>query len=138
MSCSAADSRWAVKLDVRDLGSHVDVTRRARSGTLATGASKAISQVPFVGALPLGFLRFVGFVRTKFLPAGLHGSESAAVSGKSVDAFRTSIVRACWSQKLPMSNTRAVLSLLDAPERCEPAFYVIWREVSANEEVLRM
>ena len=53
-SISAGES-WAVKLDVRDLGGHLDVTRRARAGTLATRASKAISQVPLVGALPFGF-----------------------------------------------------------------------------------
>ena len=37
-------------------------------------AVKATSQVHLVSALPFGFLRLVGMVRSKFLLAGLHGS----------------------------------------------------------------
>ena len=33
-----------------------------------------------------------------------------------------------------MSNSHAVLSLLDAPDGCDPAFFVMWA-ISANEEV---
>ena len=47
-----------------------------------------------VVASPFGFLRLVGFVRSKYLPAGLHGSEGAAISGKRLDAFRSGIVLA--------------------------------------------
>ena len=50
----------------------------------------------------------------------------ATVSAKHVDAFRSSIVRACWLRKLPMANLHAVLCLLDAPDGCDPAFFVIW------------
>ena len=61
----------------------------------------------------------LGLLAGLILPAGLHGSEGAAISGTSLDAFRTGIVRACWPRKLPMSNPHAVLSLLDALEGCD-------------------
>ena len=88
----------------------MDVTRRARAGTLSRRAVGATSQVHMVGALPFGFLRLVGFVRSKYLPAGLHGSEGAAISGKHLDAFRSGIVGTCWPKKLPMDNPQAVPS----------------------------
>ena len=46
---------WAVKLDVRDLGGHLDVTLRAVAGTLTKRVQIATTQVPAVGALPWGF-----------------------------------------------------------------------------------
>ena len=45
---------WAVKLDVRDLGGHLDVTSRAAAGTLSSRVKIATTQVPAVGALSLG------------------------------------------------------------------------------------
>ena len=50
-----------------------------------------------VVALPFGFLWLVGFVRSKYLPAGLHGSEGGAISGKCLDAFRSV---SSWLKKL--------------------------------------
>ena len=44
---------WAVKLDVRDLGGHLDVTLRAVAGTLSNRVKIATTQVPAVGALLL-------------------------------------------------------------------------------------
>ena len=46
---------WAVKLDVRDVGGHLDVTLRAVAGTLSNRVRIATTQVPAVGALSLGF-----------------------------------------------------------------------------------
>ena len=112
---STGDKGWAVKLDVRDLGGHLDITNRARAGTLAQRAVRTTSQVAMVGALPFGFLRLVGFARSKFLPAGLHGAEGSHISFKNLNSFRTGIVKACWPRKLPMANPQAVLSLLDVP-----------------------
>ena len=104
---------WAVKLDVRDLGGHLDVTLRAVAGTLSSRVRIATTQVPAVGALPLGFQRMLGMVRSKYLPGGLHGCEGAAVSVTALGSFRSAIARAVWSKKLPMTNTPALLSLLD-------------------------
>ena len=106
---------WAVKLDVRDLGGHLDVTLRAVAGTLSSRVRIATTQVPAVGALTLGFQRMLGMVRSKYLPGGLHGCEGAAVSVTALSSFRSAIARAVWSKKIPMTNTPALLSLLDGP-----------------------
>ena len=123
---SDGNRSWGVKLDVRDLGGHLDITNRARAGTLARRVVLATSQVRMVGALPFGFLRLIGFDRAKFLLAGLHGSEGSHISLRNLSAFRTCIVKACWPKKLPMANHHAVPSLLDAPDCGDPEMYVIW------------
>ena len=46
---------WKVELDVRDLGGHLDLTYRARAGTLSKRVKEATQGVAAVGALPLGF-----------------------------------------------------------------------------------
>ena len=53
----------------------------------------------------------------EWLPAGLHGSEGAAVSGEI-------LVEACWPRKRPMADPFDVLSFLDAPDCCDSAFVV--------------
>ena len=68
----------------------------------------------------------LGMVRSKFLPGGLHGCEGAAVSVTALGSFRSAIARAVWSKKLPMTNTPALLSLLDGPRGSDPAFFIIW------------
>ena len=98
---------WAVKLDVRDLGGHLDVTFRAVAGTLDSRVKIATTQVPAVGALPLGFQRMLGMVRSKYLLGGLHGCEGAAIPVSALGSFRSAVARAVWSKKLPMTNTPA-------------------------------
>ena len=117
---------WAVKLDVRDLGGHLDVTFRAVAGTLNSRVKIATTQVPAVGALPLGFQRMLGMVRSKYLPGGLHGCEGAAISVSALSSFRSAVACAVWSKKLPMTNTPALLSLFDGPWGSDPAFFIIW------------
>ena len=68
----------------------------------------------------------LGMVRSKYLPGGLHGCEGAAASVTALSSFRSAIARAVWSKKLPMTNTPALLSLLDGPWRSDPAFFIIW------------
>ena len=46
-----AGCSWAVKLDVRDLGGHLDVTQRALPGILGLCVKEATAQVMSVGAL---------------------------------------------------------------------------------------
>ena len=79
-----------------------------------------------VGALPLSFQVKLGLVRGKYLSAGLHAAEASYVSSSSISAFRAAIVRAVWSSKMPLTNTPAVLNLLDGPFDVDPAFYIIW------------
>ena len=98
----------------------------AVAGTLSSRLHIATTQVPAVGALPLGFQRMLGMVRSKYLPGGLHGCEGAAVSVTALSSFRSAISKAVWSKKLPMTNTPALLSLLDAPWGSDPAFFIIW------------
>ena len=43
------------RLDIRDLGGHLDFTLRASAGTLSKRICEATSGVASVGALPLGF-----------------------------------------------------------------------------------
>ena len=116
----------ALKLDVLDLGGHLDVTLRAVSGTLNNRVKIATTQVPAVRALPLGFQRMLGMVRSKYLPGGVHGCESAAISVSALGSFRSAIARAVWSKKLPMTSAPALLSLLDGPWGSDPAFFIIW------------
>ena len=106
---------WAVELDVRDLGGHLDVTLRAVAGTLRSRVHIATTQVPAVGALTLGFQRMLGMVRSKYLPGGLHGCEGAAVSVTALSSCRSAI-----------AHTPALLSLLDGLWGSDPAFFIIW------------
>ena len=117
---------FAVKLDVRDLGGHLDVVLRAVAGTLISRVKIATTQVPAVGALPLGFQSMLRMVRSKYLPGGLHGCEGAAISVSALSSFRAAVARAVWSKKLSMSNTPALLSLLDGPWGSDPTFFIIW------------
>ena len=68
----------------------------------------------------------LGMVRSKYLPGGLHGCEGAAVSVTALSSFRSAISRVVWSKKLPMTNTPALLSLLDGPWGSDPALFIIW------------
>ena len=99
---------------VRDLGGHLDVTQRAVAGTLSR-VKNATTQVLAVGALTMGFQRMLGMVCSKYLPGGLHCCEGAAISVSALSSFRSAVARAVWSKKLPMTNTPALLSLLDGP-----------------------
>ena len=113
-------------MDVWDLGGHLDFTRRAWAGTLSNRVREAFLGVAAVGALPLGFQVKLGLVRGKYLPAGLHAAEASNVSSSSISAFRTAIVRAVWSSKMPLANAPAVLNLLDGPVGVDSAFHIVW------------
>ena len=52
---------WKVELDIRDLGGHLDFTKRARARTLSQWVRVATHGVAAVGALPLGFKVKLGF-----------------------------------------------------------------------------
>ena len=48
------------------------------------------------------------------------------MSSSSLGACRAALVRAVWSSKMPLANTPAVLSLLDAPVGVDVALHVVW------------
>ena len=93
---------WKVELDVRDLGGHLDFTRRAWAGTLSKRVKDATHGVVAIGALPLGFQVKLGLVRGEYLPAGLLAVEASYVSACSLSSFRAAIVRSVWSSKMPL------------------------------------
>ena len=85
---SGSGGFWKVQLDVRDLGGHLDFTRRPRAGTLSKRVGDATVGVAAVGALPLGFHLKLGLARSKCLPAGVHAAEASCVSSSAISAFR--------------------------------------------------
>ena len=52
---SGAGDCWSVRLDVRDLGGHLDTTYRSRAGTLADRIPPVRVSCKAAGSLPLGF-----------------------------------------------------------------------------------
>ena len=92
---------WAVKLDVRDLGGHLDVTLRAVADNLTNRVKIATTQVPAVGPPPgVSTHAWNGAIK---IPAWWsHGCEGAAVSVTALSSFRSAIARAVWSKKLPI------------------------------------
>ena len=72
--------RWTVKLDVRDLGGHLDTTLRGWSSTLSLRVRLVISRLDLIFALPLDFYGRVRIVRAMFLPCALRGVEASYLS----------------------------------------------------------
>ena len=66
-------------------------------------------------------------IRSMFIPGGLHGSEASFLADTRLRKLRSSfflkVVRSC---RHPLANVAAVLSLLDGPQGCDPAFCVVW------------
>ena len=61
-----------------------------------------------------------------YLPAALHGIESSLLALDSLRKLRSSICRVVWSRRPPQASIGTVLSLLDGPAWCDPAFCVVW------------
>ena len=124
LSCEG--DQWTVKFDVRDLGGHLDTTFRGWSSTLAARVRLVISRLVLVFVLPLDFHGRVRVVRFMFLPAALHGIEASLLASGSLRRLRSAVCRVVWSRRQPLANVGAVLSLLDGPAGCDPAFCVVW------------
>ena len=63
---SDTGDRWADKLDVRDLGGHLDSTFRSWDTALGYRIASAVPRVPSVSVLPLDFCGFVFCVRCTY------------------------------------------------------------------------
>ena len=74
---SGEGERWSVKLDVRDLGGHLDSTYRAWGRTLAARVLSVLRVVWSVSALPLDYRSKLRILRTMYIPAALHGIEAS-------------------------------------------------------------
>ena len=92
-----------------------DVTPRASAGTLSNRVKEATSHVISVGALSVEFQRMLGMVRSKYLPGRLHGCEGSAVSVSLLGASELRWHGQPGPKKFPMTNTPALLNLLDSP-----------------------
>ena len=69
--------RWTVKLDVRDLGGHLDTTFRCWSSTLAARVRLVVARLLVVFALPLHSHGRMVVLRNMFIPGALHGIEAS-------------------------------------------------------------
>ena len=123
---SDTGDKCSVKLDVRDLGGHLDSTLRARAVTLGFRMSAAIPRVRAVAVLRLDFVGPLRNLRTMHLPGALHGAEASLVSLSGLRRLRTAFCQAALSGGLRLANPGAVLSLLDGPVGSDPGFYVVW------------
>ena len=123
---SQEGDQWSVRFDVRDLGGHLDTTFRGWSSTLAARVRLVLSRLVLIFALPLDFHGRVRVVRSMYLPAALHGIEASLLASDSLRKLRSAIRRVVWSRRQPSVGVGAVLSLLDAPTGCDPAFCVVW------------
>ena len=65
-------------------------------------------------------------VRSLYLPAALLVIEGSLLASDSLRKLRSFIHKNVWSRRQPMASVGAVLSLLDGPTGCDPAFCVIW------------
>ena len=118
--------KWSVMFDVRDLGGHLDTTFRGWSSTLVARVSLVISRLVLIFGLPLDFHGRIRLVRSMNLPAALHGIEASLLASDSLRKLRSSICSVVWSRRQPLASVGAVLSLLDGPTGCDPAFCVVW------------
>ena len=50
------------------------------------------------------------------------GIEASLLASDSLRKLRSSICRVVWSRRQPMASVGVVLSLLDGPAGCDPAF----------------
>ena len=123
---SKEGDQWSVKFDVRDLGGHLNTTFRGWSLTLAARVRLVISLLALIFVLPLDFHGRVRVVRSMYLPAVLHGIEASLLASESLRRLRSAVRRVVWSRRQPLANVGAVLSLLDVPTGCDPAFCVVW------------
>ena len=65
-------------------------------------------------------------VRSMYLLAALHGIEASLLAAESLRKLRSAIRTVVWSRRQPLASIGAVLSLLDGPTGCDPAYCVVW------------
>ena len=123
---SQEGDQWSVRFEVRDLGGHLDTTFRGWSSTLAARVRLVLSRLVLIFALPLDFHGRIRVVTSMYLPAALHGIEASLLASDSLRKLRSAICKVVWSRRQPLANVGAVLSLLDGPTGCDPAFCVVW------------
>ena len=125
--------RWTVKFDVRDLGGHLDTTFRGLVFYFGfLGFVLLLPRLFVIFALPLPFHGRMVVLRNMFIPGALHGIEASFLAESSVRKLRAAVCKVCWSIRQPLAHVGAVLSLLDGPVGCDPAFCVVWFPFSVD------
>ena len=84
------------------------------------------SRLVLIFILPLNFHGRVRVARSMYLPAALHGIEASLLASESLRKLRSAVRKVVWSRRQPFAYVGAVLSLLDGPTGCDPAFCVVW------------
>ena len=107
--------KWTVKLNVSDLGGHLDTFFRRWSATLASRVKVVISRLGLISVLPLDFHGRLLVVRTMFTPGALNGIEAPLLAINSWRKLRSFISKVVWARRQPLANAGAVLSVLDGP-----------------------
>ena len=105
---------------------HLDTTFRGWSSTLAAGVRLVISMLVLFFVLPLDFHGRLRVVRSMYLSAARHGIEASLLASDSLRKIRSSIHRVVWSRRQPLASVGSILSMLDGPTGCDPAFCVVW------------
>ena len=128
---SQEGDKWSVKFDVRDLGEGEEggSFRYYLAGLVSTFAARVrlvIARLVLIFALLLDFRGRIRVVRSMYLPAALHGIEASLLASDSLRKLRFSIHSVVWSRRQPLASVGAVLSQLDGPTGCDPAFCVVW------------
>ena len=60
------------------------------------------------------------------MPAALHDIEVSLLASGSLRKLRSSIHKVVWTRRQPLASVGAVLSLMDGPSGCDPAYCVVW------------
>ena len=106
------------------MGRHLGSKFRDWSATVATRVRLVVAKLVLVFALPLDFLSEAQ--GSMFIPGALHGIGASFFADAGLRKLRAAIVRVVWSRRQSLANPGAVLSLLDGPSGCDPAFCVVW------------
>ena len=85
------DGGHSVKLDVRDLGWHLDATFRGWSDTLAVRVRLVLAQLILTFVFQLDFHGRLRVTRTMFIPGALHGVEASFLADTSLRKLRTAM-----------------------------------------------
>ena len=118
---------WKVQLDVRDLGRHLDFTKRAGAGTLSCRISRRLLLVWLLLVPCLQVFQVkLGLVRGKYILAGLHAAGPLMCLPPRLVPLLLQLLGRVWSSKMPLASTPAVLNLLDGPVGVDPALEIVW------------
>ena len=118
--------KWTVKLDVRDLGGHLDTT--LRGGLPLCPFGYVLSFLVLILFLPflLTFMVVFGSFVPCFCLVLCMVLRLLICQRVFLLKLRAAIMRAVWSRKQPLASSGAVLSLLDGPHGCDPSFCIVW------------